>query len=149
MTPVPTPGRPLGRPGVLLLALLLTGCEAGGNETVLLDSAEVAVPGRVHEVRLGGAGARDSLAPARVEAEPGDIVRFTVADRRPHAVVFLPGSTGPVRDFLRRTGQLRGPPLVNEGAAWIVTLDEAPPGRYPFRCRVHDADGILVVTAAD
>jgi hypothetical protein len=55
----------------------------------------------------------------------------------------------PVRDFLDRTNQLRGPPLVNRGAAWVVVLDEAPAGRYPFICRTHDARGMILVDPAD
>lgn len=122
------------------------GFSAGG-ETVVLDSAEVTVDGTVHDVRFAGAGATDSITPARLDARPGDVIRFVVADRRPHAVTFTADSlTTPVRDFLERTGQLRGPPLVNEGSAWVVALKDAPPGRYPFYCRSHDAAGLLVVT---
>lgn len=145
------PGRPLGRLGVLCFALL-AACDGigGGGETVVLDSSEVTVDGAVHDVRFAGAGATDSITPERVDAQPGDVVRFVAADRRPHAVTFMVDSlAAPVRDFLDRTGQLRGPPLVNEGAAWVVALEEAPPGRYPFYCRSHDAAGLLVVTGAE
>lgn len=151
------PGRPFGRPGVLLLAapllaLLLPGCDAlgGGEETIALDSAEISVPGTVHDVRLAGAGATDSITPATVVAHPGDAVRFLVEDRRPHAVTFTVDALSPaVREFLDRTGQLRGPPLVSEGSVWVVLLEGAPPGRYPFHCRSHDAHGELTVTADD
>lgn len=145
-----TPGRPLGRSGVLLFAFLLAGCEAmgvGGGETVVLDSTEVSVEGAVHDVRFAGAGATDSVAPARVEAEPGDVVRFVAGDRRPHAVTFAADSLeAPLRRFLEETEQLRGPPLVSEGAAWVISLERAPAGRYPFYCRSHDrAHGVLLV----
>jgi hypothetical protein len=43
--------------------------------------------------------------------------------------------------------QLRGPPLVNEGAAWVVSLADAPVGRYPFLCRTHGARGRIAVGA--
>ncbi|MFP4623375.1 MAG: plastocyanin/azurin family copper-binding protein [Gemmatimonadota bacterium] len=129
------------------MALFVTACEAfGGGETLVLDSMEVTVPGSVHDIRLAGAGATDSITPAAVTASPGDAVRFVAADRRPHAVTFVVDELSPeIREFLDRTGQLRGPPLVSEGAAWIVLLEGAPPGSYPFVCRPHDARGELTV----
>lgn len=150
------PGRPRGRSGALLLALLtlpliglVGGCDAvaGGSE-IALDSASVSIPGSVHDVEIAGAGAADSIAPASVEAQPGDAVRFTVGDRRPHALMFTVDELAPpVREFLDATGQLRGPPLVNQGSSWVVLLTDAPPGRYPFYCRSHDAHGELVVNS--
>lgn len=129
------------------MALLLGGCEAlGGGDTLVLDSAEVEIAGSVHEVRITGAGSSGSIAPTTLEVEPGDAVRFVTGDRRPHALAFTADALAPeVREYLERTGQLRGPPLVSEGAAWVVVLEEAPPGRYPFRCLSHQATGELVV----
>ena len=148
-----TPGRLQWRSGVLCSALLvllpLTGCDAiGGGATVQLDSAEVSLPSgaELHEVSVGGAGATDSIAPSSVSASAGDAIRFTVHDHRTHALVFEGGSLSPPgREFLERTGQLRGPPLVNEGTAWVVSLAEAPPGRYPFVCLSHGARGVIAV----
>lgn len=138
------------RSGVLLSALLaLTGCDAiSGGATVQLDSAEVSLPSgaELHDVAIGGAGATDTIAPASLSAKPGDAIRFTVQDHRTHALVFDPGSLPPAaREFLDRTGQLRGPPLVNEGTAWVVSLADAPAGRYPFACLSHGARGVIAV----
>lgn len=131
------------------MAAAVPGCDrvgGGGGETVVLDSTEVRLDGAVHDVALGGAGARDTVSPAVVRVRPGDAVRFVARDRRPHAPAFIADSlTAQVRAYLDRTGQLRGPPLVNEGAVWMVVLDEAPPGRYPFYCRSHDATGVVIV----
>lgn len=157
----PTPGRPSGRSGVLLstflavvsAAPLLGGCDAvGGGATIQLDSAEVQLDGgaRAHEIRITGFGGTDSIAPAMVEAKAGDAVRFVVGDGRAHALAFRADALeADARAFLERTGQLRGPPLVNEGAEWVVTLQEAPAGRYPYHCRSHDATGTLVVRPED
>lgn len=130
---------------------MLTACEAvGGGESIALDSSELAVAGSVHEIRLSGAEAMDSLVPGRIEAEPGDALRFVVDDRRPHAVSFLIDSlSARQRAFLEETGQLRGPPLVNQGSSWVVVLEGAPAGRYPFSCRSHDAHGVLTVIVSD
>jgi plastocyanin len=148
-----TPGRPRsGRLGVLCFVLLAAACNGvqDGGETVVLDSAEVSVDGAVHEVRITGVGATDTLAPPRLDAEVGDVVRFVVADRRPHALAFIADSLAPqIRDYLDRTGQLRGPPLVSEGSTWVVALEDAPPGQYPFYCRSHDVYGVLRVTAPE
>lgn len=154
MTALHAPERPIGRSGVLFLLLLLsfTACEEiglGSGATIALDSAEVSIPGRVHDVRLGrdpeaGAAALDS-----VRARPGDAVQFIALDRHPHAPTFVAAELDPdVRAFLERTGQLRGPPLVSKDARWVVLLEGAPAGRYPFTCRTHDVAGVLVVEPA-
>jgi plastocyanin len=147
-----TPGRRVGRSGVLLSALLaLVACDAvGGGATIQLDDGEVRLPfgAEVHDVVVGGAGAADTLRPVEVEADPGDAIRFVVTDHRTHALAFdADALTPPVRQFLESTMQLRGPPLVNEGAAWVVSLADAPVGRYPFLCRTHGARGRIAVGA--
>lgn len=86
--------------------------------------------------------------PAVVEAHQGDMVRFTSRDRGSHAIAFDGAALDSVaRDYLERTGQLRGPPLIANGSAWVITLDGAPPGEYVFRCATHDAAGRLQVSA--
>lgn len=129
----------------------MTGCDnLGGGDTIDLDSASVSIAGSVHEIRITGAAATDTIDPATLEVEVGDAVRFVVEDRRPHALAFTADRlTEPVRAYLDRTGQLRGPPLVNQGASWVVILEDAPPGSYPFHCRSHDARGEVTVTGAD
>jgi plastocyanin len=152
----PTPGRARARSGVLacvLAALSLGGCEAvGGGATIELDTASVQLErgSRVHEISVRGVADTDTISPAAVRADPGDAVRFTIGDHRTHAMAFDPGRLAPpIREYLERTNQLRGPPLVNRGAAWVVVLEDAPPGRYPFFCRIHDAHGTLQVGGAD
>ncbi len=150
---VEAPGRRWRRSGALLFALIpalaAAGCDAldmDGGDTIALDSTEISIDGTVHEIRIAGAGATDSIAPARIEAGAGDALVFIVEDRRPHALTFTAESlSAPVREYLERTGQLRGPPLVNEGSRWVVLLEDAPPGRYPFHCRSHDTRGEVVV----
>jgi len=128
--------------------LLLAGCdeprgdgppvlELEGDRTVRLD------PGvELHDVRIG----MDGVRPATVRAGPGDVVRFIAADSRTHAVAFISEELTPeARSFLERTGQLRSPPLLAEGASWIVSLEGAPPGRFPFVSVSGDERGVVVV----
>lgn len=149
------PGRLSRRSGALFFGLVAAlgaaGCDAvSGGSTITLDSAEVSIDGSVHDIRITGAGAVDSIAPARVEARPGDAIRFVVDDRRPHAIMFTAERLeAPVREYLESTSQLRGPPLVNEGSSWVVLLEDAVPGRYPFHCRSHDASGEITVARED
>jgi plastocyanin len=155
LTTGPTPERSTGRSGVfvsLLAALTIIGCEAvGGGATIQLDTAEVQLAGaRVHDFMIAGQADTDSIAPAGVRAQVGDAVRFTTGDHRTHAMAFDADRLDPpIREYLERTNQLRGPPLVNRGASWVVVLEDAPPGRYPFLCRSHDARGVVIVRRAD
>lgn len=133
----------------LIVAVAAAGCEAvGGGSTITLDSAEVSIDGSVHDISIAGAGAVDSIAPATVEARVGDAIRFVVEDGRPHAIMFTAERLDPtVREYLEGSSQLRGPPLVNEGSSWVVVLEDAVPGRYPYHCRSHDATGEIVVSS--
>jgi plastocyanin len=86
--------------------------------------------------------------PATAEANTGDVVRFTAGDAGGHAIVFDGAAlTEAAREYLERTGQLRSPPLIASGSAWVITLDGAPPGEYPFRCSTHNGSGRLTVAA--
>jgi plastocyanin len=88
--------------------------------------------------------------PAHAVARQGDVVRFTAADRASHTVVFLGAELRPeAREFLERTGQMRSPPFLAEGAAWVISLEGAPAGEYPFRCTTHNVRGQLSVRPRD
>jgi plastocyanin len=103
---------------------------------------------RVHRITLGGRGAEEHVVPTLVQAHPGDAVEFQSADHRVHTVVFLSDSlSADGLAFLRKTGQLSGPPLVSRGSHFLVRFDDAPPGRYPFLSEAHGgrAHGAVVV----
>ncbi len=155
---LPTPERPRERSGVpfsALLALLALVSAAGcdhppeiGASVHLNDSTAVDLgPGTaVHEIRIRGGEATDTLVPDTVRARPGDAVRFVAGDRRTHAIAFLQDALSPAaRRYLEQSMQLRGPPLVDEGSTWVVVLRDAPPGSYPFQCVAHGARGVIVV----
>lgn len=88
----------------------------------------------IHRIVLGGRGAREHVVPPRLTVEPGAVIDFVTVDGRVHTVSFVDDSlSAQVRSFLRRTGQTASPPLLDRGARFVVDLDGAPAGRYPFR----------------
>jgi plastocyanin len=136
--------------GILLLALQLVACDGpvpGRAPDLELDDGTIRLsPGaRVHdvEVRLVEQG---EFGPEEVRARPRDAVRFIAADARTHAIVFDAAVLdAAAREFLSATDQLRGPPLISPGATWIILLEGAPAGEYPFVCLTHGGEGRLVV----
>jgi plastocyanin len=92
--------------------------------------------------------AEGEFDPAHVEARQGDVVRFTAGDRAGHAIVFV-DLGAEARNFMGQTGQMRSPPLITDGASWVITLDGAPAGEYPFHCTTHDVRGRLTVAPRD
>lgn len=149
------PARHTARAGALLsMALMLlvgAGCDRTAREegprvlelthdTIRLESGV-----RLHDivVRRESGG---EFHPAQVQATQGDVVRFTAEDMAGHAISFMGANLDPaVLHFLEQTGQLRGPPLITSGAAWVITTENAPPGEYPFRCTTHAVTGRLTV----
>ena len=142
------------RPGLLLgvlLALACSGDETAPRDVVRLDDGEVQLPdgARRHDVRLEGVGAQNEVQPATVSAQPGDAVAFTAADGMTHSVVFHADRMSAEQvSFLEQSGQMRGPPLLSEGSAWVVSLNGAPAGDYPFSCTLHGGQGVIRVGAA-
>lgn len=147
------PARQYARVGAMLvLAGALSACDRvpgvdGPRVLELLnDTIQLADSVRLVEVRVERSADGD-FEPASIEVRSGDVIRFTAADRGGHAIAFDGARLDAVaREFLERTGQLRSPPLITADAAWIITLDGAPPGQYPFRCTTHGAGGMLLVS---
>lgn len=147
------PARQFVRVGAfLILAGALSACDRvpgvdGPRVLELLnDTIQLADSVRLVEVTVERSAAGD-FEPASIEARSGDVIRFTAADRGGHAISFDGARLDAgARQFLERTGQLRSPPLITTDAAWIITLDDAPPGQYPFRCTTHGAQGVLLVS---
>lgn len=87
------------------------------------------------------------IEPDSVQAHPGDALRFIAEDASTHAIVFDAARLDSLPEaFLASTDQLRGPPLVDPGSTWVVSLVGAPAGTYPFVCLTHGAQGAVVVT---
>jgi len=128
--------------------LLTTACGDRPPEPAVLELGADTItlaPG-VAIVEIGIGGTEGDFEPATATARVGDVIRFTARDRGSHAVVFMEaGLAAEARAFLEDSGQLRGPPLLDPGTAWIVSMEGAPAGAYPFRCVTHGAEGHLTV----
>lgn len=115
------------------------------DRTILLERGV-----EVHEIRLRSPSTGDPVQPDSVPAKPGDVVRFVAADARTHAVAFDDAALRPdQREFLESTNQMRSPPLLATGSAWIVSFEDAPAGAYPFRSLTHDASGTIYVAGPE
>lgn len=138
-----------------MLALVLPGlaaCDAvgGGAPVVELEQGEVRLAdgASLHEVELTGVVPESGVTPPVVEARPGDAVVFEAQDALTHSVAFAADSLQPAQlEFLQSTAQLRSPPLLTEGARWIISLEGAPSGAYPFVCALHGGRGRIIVSA--
>ncbi|HEX9109432.1 MAG TPA: hypothetical protein VF832_19460, partial [Longimicrobiales bacterium] len=120
------PGLPVaGGPGAffcLLLVCALAACGGGDRPAAKAnphrlplgrDTIDLGSDVNVVEIRLGGTGSDATIQPETAQARAGDVVRFLAADARGHAVAFEDSALTPdARDFLKRTQQLRGPPLI-------------------------------------
>jgi plastocyanin len=148
-----TPARfPAGRRAGFLFVLLLglTACRETPPPPVVLvvagDTILLPQGARIHDIDVR-VRAEGEFLPEAVEGRPGDVLRFTAGDGRGHALAFEAGERGDeLLDFLERTGQRRGPPLLSAGAIWIVALAEAPQGSVRVVCLTHAERARLVVT---
>ncbi len=76
--------------------------------------------------------------PRFIDAFPGDAVEFHTVDHRVHMIRFPADSLfAQARAFLKETGQESSPPLAFRGSRFLLLLEGAPPGRYPFLSEGH------------
>lgn len=145
------PASPSWLAGVLFFATLAAGaCERvpGVGAKLELDGETIALPAGVEiiDVRLAAPEGQAAFAPERIQADPGDVLRFRATALGTHALRFDDSRLTPdQRTFLERTNQLASPPLVDSTAVWIVSLEGAPPGEYPLAAAPHPARGVVVV----
>ena len=130
----------------------VAGCERGqreetGPRVLQLDSGQLQLPDSVRMVVVQlDRSLPGDLKPAHVEVRVGDIVRFESRDAAAHALAFDGALLEPgARHFLESTGQLRSPPLLAAGNAWVVSFAQAPPGEYPYVCTTHGGKGRITV----
>jgi plastocyanin len=145
------PARPFpGCVGAFVLLVLFVSCERtpfarARQLDIGGDTVQLAPGASIRDVQIRAAGATE-FTPASTQARSGDVVRLITADSRTHLIVFdeatLPGNA---RQLFNAKTQLRSPPLLVQGATWIVSLEDAPPGTYRFTCETHGRSGDIVV----
>jgi hypothetical protein len=88
----------------------------------------------IHRVDLVDRDGRVGVFPLDVELDPGAVLQFVTRDQRVYSVHFEREGMAPgAWAFLERTGQTDSAPLTREGARFVVSFADAPPGPYPFR----------------
>ena len=130
---------------VILLSCERTPFTRAKTLDVGSDTIQLAPGVEIHDVQIRNS-AEAEFVPASIAARSGDVVRFTTTDSRTHLIEFdqasLPGNA---RSQFEAKTQLRSPPLVVQGAAWVVSLEDSPAGTYPFICSTHGSRGQLTV----
>ena len=121
--------------GSWLFALL--GCEAPDPELIPDERLQVELglteKDRVHTIELR-TGVVELAEPDSLELLPGDFVQFVSTDWLVHEVRFeLDSLDVEARRFLEAAGQDASPPLLQRDARFVLTFEDAPPGRYPYR----------------
>ena len=102
-------------------------------DSLLQDSLGLTPEDRVHRVVLTSTNGSELVDPREVAVEAGHFVEFFTQDGRVRTVSFVSDSLSPAQSsFLRSTGQDRSPPLVERETRFVVSFQDAPPGRYPF-----------------
>jgi plastocyanin len=144
-----------GRPGAvfILLALSALACHKGEEppSRAVLELAEDTIHLErgvaLADILVRSASATTpAFQPDTIRARPGDVVRFITADRHPHAIAFETTLLTPtLEEFLRRTSPLRSPPLIVEGASWVISFANAPAGEYPFVDLSQERGGAIII----
>lgn len=139
----------------VLCSLLLvagTGCDAPDPELIpdaqLQQRLGLTPDDRVHTISLA-TGVSERAEPDSVVVVPGDFLQFVSTDWLTHEVIFDSlGLDAAAWSFLEGTGQTASPPLLQQGARFVLSFVDAPAGRYPFRLEGNRGSGRGVIVVA-
>lgn len=129
--------------GVFVFCVSVAACEkgpalgGGGDRTLELQNDTITLTGsvRLHDVKVRAVSGGD-FHPAQLTAKVGDVVRLTTDDTRTHALL-VTAPTPQASAALGAASQLRSPPLVSKGQAWVISLKGVPAGAYTVSCVSH------------
>ncbi len=141
--------RPRSLSLTLALVLLPAGCQQEPERHVdprLVEALGLQGDELVHTISLGGRGSEEHIVPPSLEISVGEVVQFVTVDRRVHTIRFPADSLAPPEAaFIETTGQGASPPLLGLGSRFVLTSENAPPGRYPFLSSGHgEATGGII-----
>ena len=140
-----------------LLLILVAGLASCGPDPELMpdqrlqDELGFSPRDEVHRISITG-GEQESVVPREVIVPDDAYVEFVTTDSWVHEVRFeLDSLQRSARDFLERTDQVASPPMVNADSRFVVFMEDAPPGRYPFLVVGNGAPtrGAVVVPSDD
>jgi hypothetical protein len=128
-------------PGAWVVAVVLAAAAPGclrepppPTDPELVEALGLDPGTPVYRVDLVDRSGRIALFPSAHEVVPGALVQFVTRDRRVYSVHFERDGVPPGGwAFLDAAGQTASPPLVEEGARFVVSLVGAPGGTYRFR----------------
>ena len=137
---------------VFLLVLVGAGCEAIDPalrpDDQLISELGLTERDRVYTVSLA-TGVGERAEPDSIVVQPGDYLQFVSSDWLIHEVHFDSAiMDDQARSFMVVTGQMNSPPLLQQGARFVLSFEDAPLGTYPFRLRGNREDGSGVIVVA-
>ena len=137
---------------VFLLVLAGAGCEAIDPalrpDDQLISELGLTERDRVYTVSLA-TDVGERAEPDSIVVQPGDYLQFVSSDWLIHEVHFDSAiMDDQARSFMVVTGQMNSPPLLQQGARFVLSFVDAPLGTYPFRLQGNRADGRGVIVVA-
>ena len=133
----------------------LFACEAPDPELMpderLQAELGLTLKDRVHTVDVR-TGVGEQAEPDSLVVASGDLVQFVSTDWMVHEVQFELDSLGAeARRFLESLGQDASPPLLQRDARFVLTFENAPAGRYPYRLAGNrdGGRGVIIVAPSD
>lgn len=134
------------------LSLSSVGCEQANPalrpDLQLIEELGLSGTDRVHTVRLKMVG-QEMAYPDSILAHEGDYIQFVSDDWFLHEVRF--DSTSMSEDaweFMVLNNQAASPPLLQNGARFVISFVDASPGAYPFLLEGNRKPGSGVIVVA-
>ena len=135
-----------------LLLLSSVGCEPIDPtlrpDAQLMSELGLTEGDRVHTVSLA-TGVAERADPDSIVVQTGDYLQFVSSDWLIHEVRFDSAAMDDrTRSFMVLTDQMASPPLLQQGARFVLSFTDAPQGTYPFRLEGNRGSGRGVIVVA-
>jgi hypothetical protein len=135
-----------------LLTLVIVSAACGSDPELrpdqrLQDELGLSPREEVHRITITG-GQREEALPTEVMLEADAYVEFVTMDSWVHEVYFeLDSLDAEARSFIEDSDQASSPPMVSPDSRFVISMHDAPPGRYPFRIEGNGAAtrGVVIV----
>lgn len=127
-------------------------CEQGNPalrpDLQLMEELGLSGTDRVHTVRLTMAG-QERAHPDSILVQEGDYIQFVSDDWFLHEVRFdSTDMSEQAWEFMVLNNQAASPPLLQNGARFVISFVDAVPGAYPFLLEGNREPGFGVIVVA-